>query len=78
MPMASTFFDMARAPWQNCANAESLRFGSETCRFYCRSMIRGSAAIGHEPPLRVVVGLEPPGLAAIGHQHDLAAFQPPL
>ncbi len=30
---------------------------------YCRSMIRGSAVSGTAPPLRVVVGLEPPGLA---------------
>src|SRR6266478_8622828 len=35
-------------------------------------------AVGHQSPLRVVVGLEPPGLALVRHQHDLAALEPPL
>ena len=35
-------------------------------------------AVGHAPPLRVVVGLEVPGFAARRHQQDLAALEPPL
>ena len=41
-------------------------------------MIRGSAAVGHPPPLRIVVGLELPGLALGRHQQHLAAIEPPL
>src|SRR5207248_662049 len=34
-------------------------------------------AIGHLPPLRIVVGLELPGFAALRHQQHMAVLQPP-
>src|SRR5579871_270396 len=39
---------------------------------------QGVGAVGHQPPLRIVVGFEMPDLAAVGHQEDLPVLQPPL
>src|SRR6185437_4173476 len=77
MPMASTFFRMAKAPLAELRQRESLRSVPKT-PLLLPQHDQGIGGIRHEPPLRIVVGLEPPGFAAIGHQHDLAALQPPL
>src|SRR3954468_12346923 len=39
---------------------------------------QGIGGIGDAPPLRVVVGLELPGLTGLRQQDDLAALEPPL
>ena len=39
---------------------------------------QGIGAVGHAAPLRVVVGLELPGLAVGRHQQHLAVIEPPL